>query len=596
MTTKKYKTKIKTEWNLGLLYKNEKDPQIEADVRAVEKAYREFEDTYKKHREYLKHEDALLTALKEYETLAAMSSSKSVRYFYYRKDLNSADQTAESMLNKLSDRLTKAYNNIIFFELSIGKIPEADQQKILKNKNLEHFHYFLELIFKNAKYTLSEAEEKILNLKSLPSYSMWVDSQEKNLYSKSVTWKGKELPLPQAMNMISVLPTKDRRKLHDEVMKVLQSASQFAESEINAVYTDKKIDDELRGHQKPYSATILGYQNDEKSVMNLVDTVTNNFSICNNFYALKTKLMKENYLEYADRAAKIGKTEKVITFEQGLSIVRKAFGKAGEKYVSMLNKFLANGQIDVYPKKGKTGGAYCSSSTGIPTFVLLNNSDSFRSVMTIGHEMGHAFHSELSKSQTPLYQGYVTSVAEVASTLFENFVFEEMFETLNDKEKIIALHDRINDDVATIFRQIACFNFELELHEQIRAKGALSKEEIAAAHNKHMKAYLGPKFKMKDIDGYFFVNWSHIRRFFYVYSYSYGQIISKALYKKFKENPDFMREIEKFLSAGGSKSPEDIFKDIGIDVSKPEFFEQGLKSVEEDIKRLEKLAKEAKMI
>jgi oligoendopeptidase F len=223
--------------------------------------------------------------------------------------------------------------------------------------------------------------------------------------------------------------------------------------------------------------------------------------------------------------------------------------------------------------------------------VLLNHVDSAKSVMTLGHEMGHAIHGELSKVQKPLYENHTISVAEVASTLFENFVFEELLKTMTEKEKIIALHDRIQDDVQTIFRQIACFNFEVELHETIRKNGSLSKEEMGTLMNKHMKAYLGPKFTLTDLDGYFFVSWGHLRMFFYVYSYAYGQLISKALYKKYQADKNYIHEIKKFLSAGGSKSPEDIFKDIGIDTTKPEFFIEGLKSIEEDIERLKKLIK-----
>jgi oligoendopeptidase F len=228
--------------------------------------------------------------------------------------------------------------------------------------------------------------------------------------------------------------------------------------------------------------------------------------------------------------------------------------------------------------------------------VMLNHTEDIQAVSTMAHEMGHAFHSELSKSQSPIYQDYTISVAEVASTLFENFAFEEMLGKLSEKEKVIALHNQINDDVSTIFRQIACFNFELELHKTIREKGSIPKEEIAKMLNKHMKSYLGPIMKLTDNDGYFFVKWSHIRNFFYVYSYAYGQIISKALYARYKEDKSFLSKIEQFLSAGGSKSPEQIFKDIGIDVSKPEFFEAGLKQVEADIKLLEQLAKKAKLI
>ena len=171
------------------------------------------------------------------------------------------------------------------------------------------------------------------------------------------------------------------------------------------------------------------------------------------------------------------------------------------------------------------------------------------------------------------------------------FVFAEIFETLSAKEKVIALHDRIQDDIQTIFRQIACFNFETELHRAIRAKGSLSKEEIGALLNKHMSAYLGPRFKMTELDGYFFVNWSHIRRFFYVYSYAYGQLISKAFHRKLEKDSHFIEKVDDFLRAGESKSPYDIFKSCGLDTRKPDIFLEGLASIEKDVATLERLVK-----
>jgi oligoendopeptidase F len=226
--------------------------------------------------------------------------------------------------------------------------------------------------------------------------------------------------------------------------------------------------------------------------------------------------------------------------------------------------------------------------------VLLNHADNFSSVKTFGHEMGHAVHAEFSKRQRPIYQGHTISVAEVASTLFENFIFEEIFEKLSEKEKIVALHNRINDEIGTVFRQIACFNWELEMHNTIRAKGFLTKEEIAKLHNKHMASYMGNNTKFSDDDGFFFVNWSHIRNHFYVYSYAYGNLISSAIYRRVLANPNFMKEVEKFLTAGCGKSPANIFKDMGIDTTKADFFTEGLKSIEEDIKRLEQLTKKFK--
>ena len=208
--------------------------------------------------------------------------------------------------------------------------------------------------------------------------------------------------------------------------------------------------------------------------------------------------------------------------------------------------------------------------------------------MTFGHEMGHAIHSEFSRSQPVFYEGYSMTTAETASTLFEAFVFQNQFEKLNDEEKIIALHDKIQDDIQTIFRQIACFNFELEMHKTIREKGNMSKEELATLMNKHMKSYIGD-MELTEKDGYFFVHWSHLRRFFYVYSYAFGQLASKALHKKYMEDNTYIEKIKQFLSAGGSMSPEDIFKSIGVDMTKPDFWKKGIESIAEDITLLEAL-------
>jgi oligoendopeptidase F len=151
-------------------------------------------------------------------------------------------------------------------------------------------------------------------------------------------------------------------------------------------------------------------------------------------------------------------------------------------------------------------------------------------------------------------------------------------------------------DMSTIFRQVACFNFELELHNKIRENGQLSKIEISNLMNKHFKSYMGPVFDIKDDDGYFFVTWSHIRRFFYVYSYAYGQLISRALFENWKKDNSYIEKIDQFLSAGKSMSPKDIFKNIGIDTSDPSFFEAGLKAIDADITKLEKLAKKQGLI
>lgn len=437
---------------------------------------------------------------------------------------------------------------------------------------------------------LSIQEEKIMSLKDLPAHSMWSSANSRILDVKTVMWQKKDIPLPKAMAMLSNLKSVDeRQKMAQAINDTLRSVAPFSEAEINAVFTDKKINDGLRGYKTPYEATVVGYRNDPQVVDQLRKVVTDNVSVAHDFYRLKARLLKQKKLNYFDRNAKIGVTKSKFTFEDTISKLREIFGNLNPRFKDILDMYIKNGQIDVFPRVGKQGGAYQSGSYLNPTFVLLNHNDDLNSYMTCAHELGHAFHTELSKIQGPIYSDYSISLAETASTLFEEIAFQAVYDSLPDKEKIIALHDRINDDVSTVFRQISCFNFELDLHTTIREKGYIAKEEIADIHNRNMKAYLGPVFELTQDDGYFFVAWPHIRYFFYVYTYAYGQLVSKALIRRYRTDPKFWKKIEQFLSAGGKDSPENILKEIGIDVSSSEFWKDGLMEIANDIKELERL-------
>jgi len=586
------KTK-KHQWNLGLLYASEHDPRIESDLKAIEKKIGAFARRYDtKGKNYLHDGNELMNALNDYESILALAGGKPLYYFHYRQHMNSEDKQANQQVSLLSNRLTNAINQMQFFVISIGKISKNKQSELLASEKLGHFKVFLQRTFGDAAHDLSEVEEKIMNLKRLPAHSLWVQGNEKLLGSKSVLWKGKRMPLTEAHNLVTSLEkASERQALGSLINKELKETAVFAESEINAIVTDKKIDDGLRGYKNAYDSTIQSYRNDPKVVLGLVDVVTNNFSIPQRYYRLKAKILGKKKLSYEDRAAKTGNIDKAFTIEDCIKTVSETFGDIDPKFASILETYLKNGQIDWKPRQGKHGGGYCSSLYGNPTFVLLNHIDDLNSFKTFAHEMGHAFHAELSEQQGPIYSDLSMSLAETASTLFEQIAFEAIFEKLSDKEKIVALEQKLNSEVATIFRQIACFNFEKDIHEGVRTKGFLSKEELAVLHNKNMQAYLGPVFKIDADTGYAFVSWPHLRYFFYVYSYAYGMLVSKALLRRYKQDKSFWAKIEQFLSAGGKDSPENILREIGIDVSKPSFWKEGLKEIEDDIATLEKLTK-----
>ncbi len=582
--------RMKTQWDLkNLYYSSADDPRIEKDIKAAERAYRTFAKKYR-HKDFTSSAPKLLRALQDAEKLAALPETRRPAYYFsFRTVLNAHDTEAQKRLALIDNRLTKAANETIFFGLAIGNIPKKLQQSYLKDDRLKKYHYDLAQIFKNAKYLLSEAEEKILNLKSEVSRGMWIAGTDKLLSKRSVTYKKKELPLNAAIDMITTVPPKERPKLWKLCTDAFASLAEIAENEINAVVTNKKIDDQLRGYKKPYQATIAHYENSEKAVLSLVEAISaKGFALSRKYYKLKAKHAGVKTIPYANRSDDIG-TPIQIPFAEAVHICRDTFYEMKQEYGRIFDHMLTHGHIDVYPKQGKTGGAFCAHAVGLPTFVMLNQVDSTRSFTTLAHEMGHAIHSERSKTQPVIYQDYSTTTAETASTLFEGIAQQKLIDTLPESQKLNMLNQRIAENIATICRQIAFFNFEKELHETIRTQGAMTWQEMADLFVKHVKAYMGPAVEVTREDGLSFVYVGHFRNFFYVYTYAYGELMSNLMAQKYHHDHSYVDKIDQFLCAGGSDTVENIFKSIGINAHKTDTFLESLKTLEKDIKLFENL-------
>jgi oligoendopeptidase F len=591
------KTLLRTTWNLGLMYKNHKDPQIEKDMKSIETLCDQFSKKWSKNQTYQKDIKVLLRALKDYEKLEdKIKDAKPLSYLYLAKDLDTGNKMISALLTKMTERIAKASNKIIFFELHLGKLNEKMQKEILSSSEFKHYHYFLRKIFDQSSHQLSEAEEKIITLKMMPSYQMWVDTNDKAIGKLTVKWKKKTLSIHEASGILPTLPRSQRAKLDALIKEQYKSIALIAEAELNAIVQDKKINDELRGYKHAYSATVLEYQNTELEVLNLIKSVSGAYPTAHKLYKLKAKLMGLPKLAAYDLQVDLKGSKQTFTFEQGVEIVRSAFLKVDPRYAKILDDYISNNQIDVYPRQGKQGGGYCWGGHGRPTYILLNWTDDLDSVMTLAHEMGHAIHGELSKSQGVLYSGHPISTAETASTLFENFVFEEIMQRLSPKERLYATYNKLQTVASTVFRQIAWFQAEQEIHEKVRTNGRITAEELTSLRRKHMEASVGKAVSFTKDDGWAWVVHSHIRYFFYVYSYAYGSLISTALYAKYQSDPTFIEKINYFLSAGESMSPYDIFKSIGIDTTKPDFWNIGLKSIDQKITELEKECKKLNFI
>lgn len=582
---------MKTDWDLqNLYYESLDDPQILRDVETYEKWQDDFAKKYTLDKSYLESPKALQEVLSESEEFMKTAPYKPLRYLAYLRELDANNTKAQAFEAKLSERYTKAGIKTLFFDIELGNVSKDKQAEFLRAPELEHYQYFLKKHFEEAQFTLSEKEEKILSLKSEVASGRWADMTASIEAKRSVEVEGKETPLPEALERIGGLDTEPRREAWKNILVELKDMGEMAAHELNALVTNHKINNELRGYKTPEESTVRGYENRPEVVDQLAKKVTDAFPLSQRFYAAKAKYLNLD-MEYVDRLAPLGEFSTTFSFEKSVEIIKNAYGAVNPLYADIFQKFLDNGHIDVFPKKGKRGGAFCSSSTNEPTFLFLNHVDKIRSFETLGHELGHAIHSERSKEQSPFYDGYTTSVAETASTFFEQVARDALLKELPEQDQFLLRANAIEGSISTIFRQIAAFNFERELHQKVKEEGFVEDKEIAKLLANNLRAHLGDAVDVRDDDGYSYVYWSHFRRFFYVYSYAYGELISKALFTRYKADTAYGEQVDRFLTRGGSMPSEEIFEDIGLSFENGAVFEEGLEALEKEIEAFEKEVK-----
>jgi oligoendopeptidase F len=578
-----------SEWNLKLLFRGDDDPRIAKTRKIVEQKSRAFINKWRIRTDYLRNPAVLKKALDEYQEWKRYYGSEGDEgyYFWLRTSQNQNDPVLRAKFNLIEEFSKKIQNDIQFFTLRIAKIPVRFQKKFIQHPSLRKYWHYLERLFAQSRYLLSEPEEKIMNLKSPGSYGNWVRMTSSFLAKEErpVILENGQRSLKSFSEIASLMNSREKRVRNTAAKafnEILNKHADVAEAEINAVLANKKVDDELRCFSRPDSARHISDDMDTEVVDTLITSVAGGFDIPSRFYSLKARLLRVRTLQYHERNVEYGTISSKYPYQNALNLIRKVCGNLDHTFVHILDGFIRNGQFDIYPRKGKTGGAFCAHNLiSQPTYILLNHTNRLNDVLTLAHELGHGINNELIREkQHSLYFGTPVSTAEVASTFMEDFVLQEIIRKADDEMRLAVMMMKLNDEVSTIFRQIACYRFEQELHERFRKTGYLSKKDIGQLFQKHMKSYMGNSVEQSPGSENWWVYWGHIRSFFYVYSYASGLLISKSLQNSVKKDPRFIGKVKEFLSAGLSDSPKNIFRGLGIDITDKKFWVRGLEEVE----------------
>ena len=590
----------KTEWNLNF-FKTNDFLKLRKETTTQQK---KFIKKWKARTDWLSNTKVLKQVLDDYENLERNYINPAEEYYYWLKTkINETDVKVKAKFNQVNDFVLELKNELRFFEMRLAGVNKKQQRIFIKDKSLLEYKHFLERLFAQAQYLLSENEEKILSLKHSSAHASWVkmvsgnlSSSEKNVLDK--TGKTEKKSFSEILSLIDNQDKKVRDSAATALNEILRENIKAGEYEFNAILANKKVDDGLRKMNRPDLARHVHDDIDSAVVDAMIKTVADNFSIAKKYYQLKAKLLGVKRLQYHERNLAIGTTEADYSFVEAKAMVEKVLTNLDKEFVSVFHKFSNNGAFDVYPKKGKVSGAFCVvGSISLPTFIMLNHTNKLKDVLTLAHEFGHGLNDELMRSkQNALTFGTTLATAEVASTYFEDFVLKEILKSADDELRLSIVMQKLNSDVSTIFRQAALYLFEQELHANFRKSGYLSAEEIGQLFKKHMADYMGDSVEQSAGSENWWLQWSHIRNFFYVYSYVSGLLISKYFQKQTASDARYINKIKYFLSAGLSQSPQTIFKNMGVDVTNKKFWQDGINEVSDLLKEAEKLAKKLKKI
>jgi oligoendopeptidase F len=319
-----------------------------------------------------------------------------------------------------------------------------------------------------------------------------------------------------------------------------------------------------------------------------------NFDTVARYYRLKGRILGIDDLAHFDRYAPMRGQESDVPFSKARGMVLDAFRDFHPDLAETADRFFSNNWIDAALGDGKRGGAYCAAVTpDHHPYVFMNYTGKPRDVMTLDHELGHGIHDVLASGNHLLDYHPVLPMAETASTFGEMLVFDRLLgELTDDGEKLALVCSKVEDTFATVFRQIAMYRFERQAHLARREEGELPTERYSEMWQQNMQAMFGDSLTLGEEHADWWLYIPHIVDVpFYVYAYAFGELLVLALYAQYQQEGDrFVEHYFKLLSAGGSKAPARLVRELGLDIADRGFWQCGCDLIAERVAQAEALA------
>ncbi|HWF52775.1 MAG TPA: M3 family oligoendopeptidase [Solirubrobacteraceae bacterium] len=583
-----------TAWDLSDLVEGAGEDGVERQLERATELAGEFATTYAGRVAGLDGTElaAAMGQLEEINELAGRAGSYAALQF----STDTADPARGALLQRVQERGTEIETKLLFFELEWAAVDDARADELLSSDELAFAAHHLRSVRRYRPHLLSEPEEKILAEKAISSQAAWGRLFGELTSALTVSLDDEEVKLEIALSRLQSPEREVRRATAEAVSAALEPGIRTRSFIYNTLLHDKAVEDRLRHYPHWLASRNLSNEASHESVMALIEAVRGRYDIPQRWYALKARLLGLPRLADYDRAAPVVAEDVSYGFGEARDLVLDTYSSFSPKAGEVTRRFFDERWIDAPIRPSKRGGAFCAYTVpSVHPYVMLNYTARRRDVLVMAHELGHGLHAALAQPQRVFHQATPLTLAETASVFGETLVFGRLLDAATTpQDRLSLLAESLEGAIATVFRQMAMNRFEHLVHTHRRSDGELSVDRIDEFWTETQTELLGDAVEVTE--GYR-MWWSYVPHFIttpgYVYAYAYGQLLALSVYRRYlEEGESFVPRYLELLSAGGSRSPEELGAIVGIDLADPGFWDSGLKLVEDQLVAAEAAAAE----
>ncbi|MBN8961232.1 MAG: M3 family oligoendopeptidase [Rhizobiales bacterium] len=583
------------EWNLTDLYAGIDAPEVARDLDALDKDCAAFATDYKGRlaEETAKPEGGkwLAEAVRRYEAIDDLAGRLG-SYAGLIHAGDSVDPAISKFYGDVSERLTAASVNLLFFALELNRIDDAVIEQAMQAPELAHYRPWIEDSRKDKPYQLEDRVEQLFHEKSVSGYAAWNRLFDQTISSLRFRIGGKELAIEPTLSLLQDRSPEKRKAAGQALAKTFKANERTFALITNTLAKDKEIADRWRGFKDVADSRHLANRVEGEVVDALVASVRAAYPrLSHRYYALKAGWFKKKKLAHWDRNAPLpfAATGR-ISWPDARKTVLTAYGAFSPEMARIAERFFDDRWIDAPVRPGKAPGAFSHPTTpSAHPYVLMNYQGKPRDVMTLAHELGHGVHQVLAAKNGALMAPTPLTLAETASVFGEMLTFKRLLgQTRDARQRQALLAGKVEDMINTVVRQIAFYSFERAVHTE-RKSGELTAERLGQLWLGVQGESLGPAIEIKPGYENF---WMYIPHFihspFYVYAYAFGDCLVNSLYAVYENAAEgFAGRYLDMLSAGGTKHYSELLKPFGLDARDPKFWDGGLSVIAGMIDELE---------